>query len=326
MIISRTPLRMGFVGGGSDMRAFYDHHDGAVLSSAVDKYVFVTVSRKFDDGVRVAYSRVEEVASAAEVEHRLVRAGLQQLGITGGVEITTVADVPARGTGLGSSSTFTVGLLNALNAHQGRSVSRDYLATEACRIEIEICGEPIGKQDQYAAAFGGFNLIEFRADETVKVSPVIIRPEVQASLQSHLLVLYTGQTRSASALLAGQSHAVAGSADKRTALRRMAALAHELKTELETGNVAAMGAALDENWDLKKSLSPEVSSGQIDDWYAAARAEGALGGKILGAGSGGFLLFFAPPETHDAITRRLALRRFAMGFEPAGSQIIFYNP
>jgi D-glycero-alpha-D-manno-heptose-7-phosphate kinase len=226
----------------------------------------------------------------------------------------------------GSSSTFTVGLLNALNAHQGRNVSRDYLATEACRIEIEICGEPIGKQDQYAAAFGGFNLIEFRADETVKVSPVIIRPEVQASLQSHLLVLYTGQTRSASALLAGQSHAVAGSADKRTALRRMAALAHELKTELETGNVAAMGAALDENWDLKKSLSPEVSSGQIDDWYAAARAEGALGGKILGAGSGGFLLFFAPPETHDAITRRLALRRFAMGFEPAGSQIIFYNP
>jgi len=327
MIISRTPLRMSFVGGGSDMRAFYAQHDGAVLSSAVNKYVFVTVNRKFDDGIRVAYSKTEEVASAAEVEHRLVRAALARLAIGGGVEITTIADVPARGTGLGSSSSFTVGLLNALNAFQGRPVSRDYLATESCHIEIEVCGEPIGKQDQYAAAFGGFNLIEFFANETVRVSPVIIRPDILTRLQSQLLVFYTGQTRSASALLADQSAAVGASADKRHALRRMVELAHQLKSDLESGCLEAFGAILDENWNLKKSLSAAVSSDQIDAWYNAARRSGATGGKILGAGAGGFLLFFAPPERHDAIESSLpGLRRFPMRFEAMGSQIIFYNP
>lgn len=327
MIISRTPLRMSFVGGGSDMRAFYAHHDGAVLTTTVDKYVFVTVSRKFDDGVRVAYSRTEEVARAAEVEHALVRASLGTLGIEGGVEITTIADVPARGTGLGSSSAFTVGLLNALNAFQGRPVTREYLAAESCRVEIELCGEPLGKQDQYAAAYGGFNLIEFMANEAVRVTPVITPPAILAALQSHLLVFYTGRTRSASALLSDQREAVSGDAVKRAALRRMVELAHGLKAELEAGSIDGFGQIMHENWMLKKSLNSSISDSAIDQWYEAGRRAGATGGKILGAGAGGFLLFVAPPHSHAAITRELAeLRAFPMRFEPQGSQIIFYNP
>ena len=327
MIISRTPLRMSFVGGGSDMRAFYAEHGGAVLSSAVDKYVFVTVNRKFDEGIRVAYSVNEEVASAAEVEHKLVRAALDRLTIRGGVEITTMADIPSRGTGLGSSSAFTVGLLNALSAFQGRHVTREYLASESCNIEINICGEPIGKQDQYASAYGGFNLIEFRADESVVVTPVIIPPGTRDRLQSHLIVFYTGKTRSASALLSAQTQEVASSAAKRDVLRRMVELTYEVKADLERGDLDAFGAALHENWLLKKSLTEGISSSEIDAWYEAGLAAGATGGKILGAGAGGFLLFYAPPDRHAAIAHSLrGLRRVRMGLERTGSQIIFYNP
>ena len=327
MIISRTPLRMSFIGGGSDMRAFYADHPGAVLSTAVDKYVFVTVNKKFDDGVRVAYSKTEEVGSAAEVEHRLVRAALTRMGLRGGMEITTVADIPSRGTGLGSSSSFTVGLLNALSAFRGQYVTREYLASESCEIEINVCGEPIGKQDQYAAAYGGFNLIEFLPDEAVRVTPVLIQPAVQARLQSQLMVFYTGKTRSASALLAKQTDAVASDAAKRKVLRRMVELTHQVKAELESGNLDAFGDALHENWELKKSLTEGISSDDIDRWYDTGRSAGALGGKILGAGAGGFLLLFAPPDRHPAIEHQLPeLKRVKMGFEPIGSQIIFYNP
>jgi D-glycero-alpha-D-manno-heptose-7-phosphate kinase len=318
---------MSFIGGGSDMRAFYGEHPGAVLSTAVNKYVFVTVNRKFDDGVRVAYSKTEEVASAAEVEHRLVRAALNRLDLKGGMEITTVADIPSRGTGLGSSSSFTVGLLNALSAFKGQYVTREYLASESCEIEINVCGEPIGKQDQYAAAYGGFNLIEFMPDETVRVTPVVVPPLVQAQLQSQLMVFYTGKTRSASALLAKQTDAVTSDGAKRKVLKRMVELTHEVKAELESGNLDAFGEALHENWTLKKSLTEGISSDDIDRWYDTGRAAGALGGKILGAGAGGFLLLFAPPERHPAIEHQLPeLRRVKMGFEPIGSQIIFYNP
>ena len=318
---------MSFIGGGSDMRAFYGEHPGAVLSSAVNKYVFVTVNRKFDDGVRVAYSKTEEVASAAEVEHRLVRAALNRLGLRGGMEITTVADIPSRGTGLGSSSSFTVGLLNALSAFKGQYVTREYLAAESCEIEINICGEPIGKQDQYAAAYGGFNLIEFLPDDAVRVTPVVIQPSVVSKLQSHLMVFYTGKTRSASALLAKQTAAVAGDADKRRVLKRMVDLTHQVKAELESGNLDAFGDALHENWMLKKSLTEGISSEDIDRWYDLGRDGGALGGKILGAGAGGFLLLYAPPDRHAAIEHMLPeLKLVKMGFEPMGSQIIFYNP
>lgn len=327
MIISRTPLRMSFVGGGSDIAAFYRENGGAVLSSAIDKYVFVTVNKKFDSGIRIAYSRTEEVASVADVEHKLVRAAMNLLGINGGVEITTIADIPSRGTGLGSSSSFTVALLQSLAAFCGKQTSSERLASDACRIEIEICGEPIGKQDQYAAAYGGLNLIEFFPDEAVKVSPVVCSAETWSTLESNLLLLYTGVTRSASALLEQQTESIRSSAEKRNALRQMVQLTYVLRDELGKDNLGTFGEILHENWVLKKSLASGISNQEFDDWYLMSLRKGALGGKILGAGAGGFLMLYAPKERHSAICHALPfLRPVPVRLERFGSQIIFYNP
>lgn len=326
MIISRTPLRMSFVGGGSDLPSFYREHGGAVLSTAIDKYIYVTVNPKFDHGIRVSYSVTEEVERVDDIRHDLVREALKYLALDGGLEITTIADIPSRGTGLGSSSSFTVGLLNVLNAFRHRYVSSDRLGQDSCRIEIDICGEPIGKQDQYAAAFGGFNLIEFHQDDSVLVTPVICRPETLRSVEQGILTFYTGIQRSASKLLKQQSEEVAGSVDKRRGMQRMVELAYLLRDELQNNNVSAFGEILHENWELKKGMTAGVSNGEIDQWYAAARGAGALGGKLLGAGAGGFLMFYAPPERHDAIRAALGgLREVPMGFEPLGSRIIFYH-
>lgn len=327
MIISRTPLRMSFVGGGSDLPSFYRQHGGAVLSAAVDKYVYVNINKKFDDGIRVAYSKTEEVRTVAEIEHRLVRATFEMMGIPGGVEITTIADIPSRGTGLGSSSSFTVGLINALAAYQGRPISAEALGRESCRVEIELCGEPIGKQDQYAAAFGGLNLIEFNEDDSVHVSPIIMRPDLREQLVRRLCVFYTGMTRSASGILKDQTTAVASDREKQGALCRMVKLAYELRDELGRGSLDSFGEILDANWRLKKTLADGISSEQIDGWYNAAKDAGALGGKLLGAGAGGFLLFYAPEDRHEALERALQpLQRVPFNIEPLGSQIIFYQP
>jgi len=326
LIISQTPLRMSFVGGGSDLPAFYREHGGAVLSTAIDKYVYVSVNRKFDGDIRLAYSKTEEVSSVNEIEHELVRAAFRMQGLRGGVEITTTADIPSRGTGLGSSSTFTVGLLNVLNAYQGRHVSAEKLAAASCEIEINHCGQPIGKQDQYAAAFGGLNLIEFHPDERVSVSPVVMRRDLKELLEQRILVFFTGITRSASSILANQSAETVGCAARQSALKRMVQLAHVLRDELSQGNIDSFGAILNENWSLKKSLTAGVSSSTIDDWYESAIGSGALGGKLLGAGQGGFLMFYAPKERHDDIANAIGLRRVSFAFEPLGSRILFYNP
>ena len=327
MIISRTPLRMSFVGGGSDIPHFYRRFGGAVLSTAIDRYVYVSVNRKFDDGIRVAYSRTEEVETRDQIEHRIVRATLEAMDLAGGIEITTIADIPSRGTGLGSSSSFTVGLINAISAYLGKHCSPELLGERSCHVELERCNEPIGKQDQYAAAFGGMNLIEFRPDDTVQVSPVMLSRERREQLQSNIITFYTGRTRSASELLAKQSASIVSDANTQAALRRMVELTYVLRSELNDGNVESFGRILDENWALKKSLTPGVSDEQIDGWYAAGKAAGALGGKILGAGAGGFLIFYAPQEQHEAIKRNLApLRPMQFRFEALGSQIIFYNP
>lgn len=326
MIISQTPLRMSFVGGGSDLPAFYREHGGAVLSTAIDKYVYVSINRKFDGDIRLAYSKTEEVRSVDEIEHELVKAAFRMQGLRGGVEITTTADIPSRGTGLGSSSTFTVGLLNVLNAYQGRHVAAEELAKGSCEIEIDRCGQPIGKQDQYAAAFGGLNLIEFHPDERVSVSPVVMRRDLRELLEQRILVFFTGITRSASSILASQSAETASSGAKQAALKRMVELAHVLRDELSCGNIDSFGAILNENWSLKKSLTAGVSSAAIDDWYDRAIGSGALGGKLLGAGQGGFLMFYAPKERHDDIANAIGLRRVNFAFEPLGSRILFYNP
>jgi D-glycero-alpha-D-manno-heptose-7-phosphate kinase len=326
MIISRTPLRMSFVGGGSDLPGFYRMHNGAVLSTAIDKYIYINVNKKFDNGIRIAYSKTEEVLSVDAIEHKLVKASLQHLGIEGGVEITSIADIPSQGTGLGSSSSFTVGLLHALNAFLGKYVSSDKLGKDSSNIEIDICGEPIGKQDQYAAAYGGFNLIEFKKDDSVIVSPLICNPDTIKEIEANTLVFYTGITRSASTLLKQQSKDIANDPSKQNNLLRMVDLAYQLFNELQNNNAKAFGEILHENWVLKKGITNNVSTNYIDDCYNVARIAGATGGKILGAGSGGFLMLYATPDKHKRIKEALnGLRHVPIGFEPLGSRIIFYH-
>lgn len=326
MIISRTPLRMSFVGGGSDLPVFYRKFGGAVVSTAINQFVYITVNKKFDEKIRVSYSKTEEARTVDRIQHPLVREAMKLLKINGGMEITSVADIPGRGSGLGSSSSFTVGLLHALHAYAERYASAEQLAREACEIEIERCGEPIGKQDQYAAAFGGLNYIRFNEDDSVSVEPILCKRETLRTIQDHILVFYTGITRSASDVLKHQQSAVASEKKKQSVMRKMVALAEQMKSELQRNRAGAFGEIIHEGWLLKKSLTSGISTDAIDDWYAKARKAGAVGGKLLGAGAGGFLMFYAPPEKHEAITQSLGkLRRMDFKFEPQGSRIIFVH-
>lgn len=326
MIISKTPLRMSYVGGGSDLPAYYREEPGAVLSTSIDKYMYICVNRKFDGRVRVSYTRTEDVKTRAEVEHPIVREALDIVGIEGGIEIASMADIPSKGSGLGSSSSFAVGLLNALFAYRNQFAPKERLAQLACEIEITRCGEPIGKQDQYAAAYGGLNLIRFYPDDRVSVDPVICAPDLLSQVENSTLVFFTGRTRSASAVLAQQSKAMEA-ADRRALMRRMVKLADDLKQELEGGHIENFGPILDENWRLKAQLTKGISDGQIDNWYSLGLAHGALGGKLLGAGNGGFMMFFAPPERHQAITAALGdLFPVKFSFDRAGTQVVFYQP
>ncbi|TIW69779.1 MAG: GHMP kinase, partial [Mesorhizobium sp.] len=262
-----------------------------------------------------------------DIQHPIVRATMGYLGICGGVEITTIADIPSKGTGLGSSSAFTVGLLHALNAFRGQYVSKAKLGADSCRIEIELCGAPIGRQDQYAAAFGGLNLIEFHSDDSVSVSPLICPRDFIASIEKQVLMFYTGITRSASDILVRQSEGIARAPDKRKALRRMVELTYQLRDELHRCNLNAFGEILHENWLLKKGLSEDITNDAIDHWYQTAMQAGARGGKLLGAGAGGFLMFFAPLDRHEAIKAALGnLKHFPVRFDFAGSRIVHYQP
>ena len=326
MIVSKTPMRMSFVGGGSDLPAYYREEIGAVLSTSIDRYMYICVNKKFDGRVRLSYTKTEDVHSRHEIEHPLVREALDIIGIDGGIEIASMADIPSKGSGLGSSSTYTVGLLNALSAYRNRFISKDSLARLACEIEIDRCGEPIGKQDQYAAAYGGLNLIRFQPDESVSVDPVICPPSLLSQLEESILVFFTGRTRSASAVLANQSAAMQAT-DRRALMRRMVQLAFEMKEQLELGSLDHFGDLLNENWRLKAQLTAGISDPQIDSWYAAGMANGALGGKLLGAGNGGFMMFYAPPERHQQITAALPdLQPTKFRFDRAGAQIVFYQP
>jgi D-glycero-alpha-D-manno-heptose-7-phosphate kinase len=326
MIVSKTPLRMSFVGGGSDIPAYYRDDIGAVLSTSINKYMYICVNKKFDGRIRLSYTKTEDVHSRHEIEHPLVREALTLVNIHGGIEIASMADIPSKGSGLGSSSTYTVGLLNALYAYRNQFVSKEKLARQACEIEINRCGEPIGKQDQYAAAYGGLNLIRFHPDESVSVDPVICKPSLLHEMEDSILVFFTGQTRSASAVLANQSAAMK-TTDRRVLMRRMVKLAFEMKEQLESGTLDHLGDLLDENWRLKAQLTYGISNPQIDAWYATGMAKGALGGKLLGAGNGGFMMFFAPPERHADIKAALFnLQSVKFRFDCTGAQIVFYQP
>lgn len=326
MIISKTPLRMSFVGGGSDLPSFYRKYGGAVVSTAIDKYIYITVNKKFDNSLRLSYSKTENVTSSQQLEHKLVKAVLSELNISGGLEITTIADVPSSGTGLGSSSSFTVGLLNALNAYNGSYTSAEALGHNSCKIEIDICNEPIGKQDQYAAAYGGFNFIAFNQDDSVDVQPIIFPKTLQEQLQNNILMFYTGITRSASHILKSQSELLTSTTKTQEITKTMTSLAYQLRDSLHNQSIDTFGEVLHENWLLKKSLINEISSSHIDAWYNKAMKAGAIGGKLLGAGAGGFLIFYAHKDAHAAIIASLKdLKLIKFRFENTGSRIIYYN-
>jgi D-glycero-alpha-D-manno-heptose-7-phosphate kinase len=326
MIVSKTPFRMSFVGGGSDLPAFYREEVGAVLSTSIDKYMYICVNKKFDGRIRVSYTRTEDADNRQQVQHPLVREALELVGIEGGIEIASMADIPSKGSGLGSSSSYTVGLLNALYAFCNQFTSKEKLAQQACEIEIDRCGEPIGKQDQYAAAYGGLNLIRFNPDDSVSVDPIICNPSLLQEMEESTLVFFTGRTRSASAVLVNQSAAMKGS-EHRSLMRRMVQLAFDMKAQLESGTLEYFGDLLDENWRLKTQLTSGISDPQIDSWYSKGMANGAQGGKLLGAGNGGFMMFYAPKELHQSITNALTeLEPVKFRFDRIGAQIIFYQP
>ena len=324
MVISRTPLRVSFVGGGSDLPAFADLNGGAVLSTTIDKFVYVIVTERFEEEIRVSYSLTEIVDNVNLLKHELVREALRAAGLPRKVEVVTIADVPSRGTGLGSSSAVTVGALNALFAHQGILKSASELAYEASRIEIEQLGKATGKQDQYACAFGGLQLLRFGPGDRVRRDPVVLPEPKLRELERSLLMFYTGSQRPATKILRDVEANITSNAAVTESLARMRDLALELAQALGTGeDPDVLGRYLDENWELKKKLAGKVSNARIDRWYTQAKKEGALGGKLLGAGGGGFLLFYVPRERQDAVRRALSeLRELPMRFESEGSRII----
>ncbi len=323
MIIVRTPTRVSFCGGGSDLPAFYKRHGGAVLSCGLSRYIYLSVHPFFyHDRLLCKYSRSEDVKRPEDLEHPIFRVLLTRFEING-VEITSTADVPA-GTGLGSSSAFTVALLHLLYAYTGKYVSAARLAEEACHTEIDLLGEPIGKQDQYAAAFGGLRVYRFNQDGTVETEPVIMARESMRRLERNLLLFFTGDLHSASAILAEQGRNVASDSEKEKAQLRILGYTNELHQELVHDNIDAMGPLLHANWQEKRKLAGGITNPLIDDAYEKALSAGATGGKLLGAGGGGFLLFYVPEHRHDAVKNALSqLRYMEFGFANAGSSIIY---
>jgi D-glycero-alpha-D-manno-heptose-7-phosphate kinase len=322
VIITQTPYRVSFAGGGTDLPAFYEHEAGAVLSVALKQHMYVTVSPRFDKTTRVAYTKVEIADGIDNVEHTIAREALRMTGLGEHLEITTVGDVPS-GTGLGSSSSLAVGLLNALYAYKGQVTSPGLLGQQACDIEIDILGKPIGRQDQYAAAFGGVNYIQFNPDHTVDVEPVPTDPGFLHELERHVLLLYTAKQRDADSILKKQSE---GSADKLTVLRAMRDLAGEMRMVMGKGDLAEFGALLHQGWELKRSLGFGISNAGVDEWYEAARANGAMGGKLLGAGGGGFLMVMAPPHKHAAIRAACGNpQELPFRIDRRGSRVIFIS-
>ena len=324
MIITRTPLRISFAGGATDLPSFYRAYGGgAVTSAAIDRYVHVLVNPKFDRSIRVAYSRTENVEKPAELQHELVREAMHLTGVTEAVEVHTIADIPGEGTGLGSSSSLTVGLLNAFYAYRGLLREPAELAREACEIEIDRLGGAQGKQDDYIAAFGGTEYFEFRADDSVRVSPIPLATRDREALSDHLSLFYTGLTRKAGELLQRQSERTGVN---RPALERMRELAGEARDAIVRRDFARLGRILDEGWVLKRGLSSGISSAAIDAQYDAARAAGAWGGKITGAGGGGFLLLVHPPEQSRQIAQALSpMERLPVRITPEGSRILFVS-
>jgi hypothetical protein len=312
---------VSFCGGGSDMANFYEKYGGCVLSTSINKYCYISIHPYFNENQTVLkYSENELVDSPDQIKHRIFRQVLTDMGIHG-VEISSTADIPG-GTGLGSSSTFTVGLLNTLNCYKGKFVSKDKLAKLACEVEIERLGNPIGKQDQYGAALGGLNFIKFNQDGSVSHEPILMEGKTYKELQKNLLMFYTGTTRSANTILAEQTKNIT-SEDKARNLLKMCGLAKDMKVALENNDISSFGKILDEGWQLKKELASGIANPAIDEAYEIAMKNGALGGKLLGAGGGGFLLFYCEEEKQDQLKKAIGLRELDFSFERDGTSIVY---
>jgi len=320
MIIIQTPLRISLLGGGTDFEDFYLKHGGAVLSTAINKYVFVIVKERFDDMVYVNYSKKEIVDSIDKLKHDLVRETMRLTGVTKGVEITTLADVPANGSGLGSSSSVTTGLLQAFYTYQGETVTAETLAREACQVEIDTLGKPIGKQDQYIAAYGNLRFITFNSGG-VKIEKIPLSSEYKSRLNENLLLFYTGLPTNSHEILSEQK---ANINNRLEILTEMRGLAFEAKDAILAGAFDELGKLLDRSWKLKKQLASKISDSKVDKIYEAALKAGAIGGKIAGSGGGGFLLLYCPKERQGEVQKALKrLREMPFRFEQDGSKVIF---
>jgi len=321
MIITQTPLRIGLLGGGTDLPDYYRAHGGRVLNCAIDKYIYVIVKQRFDDEIYVNYSKKEIVSRVEDLEHELVREAMWMTGVTSGVEITTLADIPsAGGSGLGSSSAVTVGLLHALFAYRGRQVTAEELADRACAIEIDRCGKPIGKQDQYIAAYGGIRDIRFGPGDQVVAEELDLPPADRRDLQRHIMLFYTGVTRSANSILAEQTANIKASRDQLNLLRDLAGLAAD---RLRCGDVEAVGDAMRKGWEAKRQLATGISNAQVDSAVDRALTAGATGAKLTGAGGGGFLLVMCPMERQRAVREALGeMRELPVKLDPLGSRIV----
>ena len=323
MIGTRTPFRMSFIGGGSDLKEFYTRSPGSVLSTTINKYMYIFVHPFFDNRIQVKYSKTELVDKIDDVIHPIVRESLKKFDLSG-IDINSIADIPA-GTGLGSSSSYTVGLLHALYGYTNQNISAEKLASEASEIEIEILKEPIGKQDQYAAAYGGLNIIRFLPTGDVKIEPIEMENSLYTQLQDNLLLFYTDKTRSASDILYDQKNNLINQEKKFETQKKMTKLVEKAKCCLSDSDLDGFGKILDENWQLKRSLSSKISNTKIDDIYSIALKNRAMGGKILGAGGGGFLLFYCKKEHQKQLRGALSkLTEIEFNFEPTGSQLIYF--
>lgn len=322
MIITRTPFRISFAGGGSDLASYYRQEGGAVLSTTIDKYMYIVLHPHFDRRkIQLKYAKTELVGHISEIKHPIFREVLNMYQLSG-VDINSIADIPS-GTGMGSSSSFTVGLLNAVKTYIGKETDAETLATEACHVEIDLVGSPIGKQDQYAAAYGGLNFITFRPDDTVGVERIGISPKAKQQLERNLVLVYIGGQHSANEILQSQSASIR-QADKSAVMRQMVGLAYQLKEALSANDLDSFGRILHEGWMLKRTLTEGISNNSIDDIYERGIKSGATGGKLLGAGGAGFILFYCPEEKQERFRHEMAAwTEMPFHFDENGSQVIY---
>ena len=322
MLITQTPLRISLAGGGTDLPDYYrNNNGGAVISTAIDKYIFVIVKKRFDDLIRLGYSKTEMVDSVDEIEHDLVRESMRKVGIRKGIEIGTLADIPSTGSGLGSSSSVTVGVLNALYLYIGVPKDPAAIAQQACEIEIDVLGKPIGKQDQYAAAFGNMNVIRFTPDDQVQIERLNLSDRVHRLLNSNLLLFYTGISRKSDSILKGQKAEIP---NRSAILGKMKGMVETVKSCLLNEDVDGLGPVLDQGWIYKKQLSGDITNPTMDLLYEKALYAGATGGKVVGAGGGGFFLVYCPGGKQDAVRNALSeYRELPFRLEAYGTKAIF---